>query len=103
MGRQLPSPIFEKREKARFGASSLAEPRPMALATWGRRRDECRRARDHALPPALGWVLEPANRKVGFWHDSDVEGWAEHVRSAQVFQTSTCSAIARASTTSMPR
>jgi hypothetical protein len=32
---------------------------------------------------------------VGFWHDSDVEGWAEHVRSAQVFQTSTCSAIAR--------
>ena len=29
--------------------------------------------------------------------------WAEHVRSARVFQTSTCSAIARASSTSMPR
>jgi len=24
--------------------------------------------------------------------DSDLEGWAEHVRSAQVLQTSTCSA-----------
>src|SRR5467141_5150953 len=32
-----------------------------------------------------------------------VKGRAEHVRSAQVFQTSTCSAIARASSTSMPR
>src|SRR5262245_1209985 len=29
--------------------------------------------------------------------------WAEHVRSAPVLQTSTCSAIAKASSTSMPR
>jgi hypothetical protein len=33
---------------------------------------------------------------VRFWHDSAVKRWAEHVRSAQVFQTSTCSAIAKA-------
>src|SRR5258705_13379542 len=32
-----------------------------------------------------------------------VKGRAEHFRSARVFQTSTCSAIARASSTSMPR
>jgi hypothetical protein len=31
------------------------------------------------------------------------KGWAEHVSSARVFQTSTCSAMARASSTSMPR
>jgi hypothetical protein len=30
-----------------------------------------------------------------FWHKPAVRGRAEHVRSAQVFQTSTCSAIAR--------
>src|SRR5271165_6604827 len=29
--------------------------------------------------------------------------WAEHVRSARILQTSTCSAMARASSTSMPR
>src|SRR5216684_6998408 len=38
-----------------------------------------------------------------YWHKPAVGGWAEHVRSAQVFQTSTCSAIARASSTSIPR
>ena len=32
-----------------------------------------------------------------------VRGQAEYVRSARVFQTSTCSAIARASSSSMPR
>ena len=32
-----------------------------------------------------------------------VGAWAEHVRSAPVHQTSTCSAIAKASSTSMPR
>src|SRR3954447_7653541 len=37
------------------------------------------------------------------WPKPAVGGWAEHVRSARVFQTSTCSAIARASSTSMPR
>ena len=37
------------------------------------------------------------------WHKPAVRVWAEHVRSARVFQTSTCSAIARASSTSMPR
>src|SRR5580704_12603844 len=31
-----------------------------------------------------------------------IRGRAEHVRSARVFQTSTCSAIAKASSTSMP-
>src|ERR1700727_2912929 len=36
-------------------------------------------------------------------HEAAVREWAEHVRSARVFQTSTCSAIARASSTSMPR
>src|ERR1700738_2225595 len=40
---------------------------------------------------------------VGCWHKPAVGGRAEHVRSAQVFQTSTCSAIAKASSTSMPR
>ena len=34
---------------------------------------------------------------------SAVNGWAEHFCSAQVFQMSTCSAIASASSTSMPR
>jgi hypothetical protein len=37
------------------------------------------------------------------WHKPAVGGRAEHVRSARVFQTSTCSAIAKASSTSMPR
>ncbi len=40
---------------------------------------------------------------VRFWPNSDLNRRAEHVRSAQVFQTSTCSAIARASSTSIPR
>ena len=40
---------------------------------------------------------------VRFWHKPAVGGRAEYVRSARVFQTSTCSAIARASSTSMPR
>src|ERR1700735_5058602 len=40
---------------------------------------------------------------VRLWPVSAVNRWAEQVRSAQVFQTSTCSAIARASSTSMPR
>jgi hypothetical protein len=37
------------------------------------------------------------------WPKSADVGRAEHVCSARVFQTSTCSAIARASSTSMPR
>src|SRR5258706_4907275 len=37
------------------------------------------------------------------WHKAAVGGWAEHVCSARVFQTSTCSAIAKASSTSIPR
>jgi hypothetical protein len=37
------------------------------------------------------------------WHRPAVRGRTEHVRSARVFQISTCSAIARASSTSMPR
>jgi acetyl esterase/lipase len=49
--------------------------------------------------PATGL---PESRS-GRWHKPAVRGWAEHVRSARVFQTSTCSAIARASSTSMPR
>ena len=36
------------------------------------------------------------------WHKPAVRARAERVRSARVFQTSTCSAIARASSTSMP-
>jgi hypothetical protein len=40
---------------------------------------------------------------VSIWHEAADSGWAEHVRSARVFQTSTCSAIERASSTSMPR
>jgi len=40
---------------------------------------------------------------VAYWSVSAVNGRAEHVCSAQVFQTSTCSAIARASSTSIPR
>jgi hypothetical protein len=35
-------------------------------------------------------------------HKPAVRGRAEHVRSARAFQTSTCSAIAKASSTSMP-
>src|SRR6266851_7861091 len=42
-------------------------------------------------------------RDGSYWHKPAVEGRAEHVRSARVFQTSTCSAIARASSTSIPR
>ena len=37
------------------------------------------------------------------WHKPAVRWRAEHVRSARAFQTSTCSAIAKASSTSMPR
>src|SRR5262249_38766536 len=37
------------------------------------------------------------------WHDPANDGRAEHVRSAGVHQTSTCSAIVSASSTSMPR
>src|SRR3984893_6763121 len=37
------------------------------------------------------------------WHEPAGRGRAKHVRSARVFQTSTCSAIAKASSTSMPR
>jgi hypothetical protein len=40
---------------------------------------------------------------VGSWHKPAVRDRAEYVRSARVFQTPTCSAIARASSTSMPR
>jgi hypothetical protein len=40
---------------------------------------------------------------VGSWHKAAAGGRAEHVRSARVFQTSTCSAIAKASSTSIPR
>ena len=40
---------------------------------------------------------------VASWYQPAVRGWGEHVRSARVFRTSTCSAIAKASSTSMPR
>jgi hypothetical protein len=40
---------------------------------------------------------------VWFWPEAAEVGRAEHVRSALVLQTSICSAIARASSTSMPR
>ena len=40
---------------------------------------------------------------VSYWHETAKVGRAEHVRSARVIQTSTCSAMARASSTSMPR
>jgi hypothetical protein len=40
---------------------------------------------------------------VPFWPEPAEVDWAEHVRSARVFQTSTCSAIESASSTSMPR
>jgi hypothetical protein len=36
-------------------------------------------------------------RLVRFWHKPAVGTWAEHVRSAPVHQTSTCSAITKAS------
>src|ERR1700682_2840352 len=45
----------------------------------------------------------PWGPHVRSWHKPAVRGRAEHVRFARVFQTSTCSAIARASSTSMPR
>ena len=38
-----------------------------------------------------------------YLHERAEISWAEHVRSAQVFQTSTCSAIESASSISMPR
>src|SRR6478752_8240749 len=41
--------------------------------------------------------------RVRSWHEPAHNRWAEHVRSAQVHQASTCSAIASASSTSMPR
>ena len=51
-----------------------------------------------SIPPSL--MLKRDIRK---WHEAALEGWAERVRSAQVVQTSTCSAIASASSTSIPR
>jgi len=41
--------------------------------------------------------------RVGFWHDPAKKRGAEQVCSARVVQTSTCSAIVRASSTSIPR
>ena len=38
-----------------------------------------------------------------FWHESDAQEGAELFRSAPTVQTSTCSAMARASSTSIPR
>jgi hypothetical protein len=51
---------------------------------------------------SVGGLIKPSAH-FAFWHKPAVRGWAEHVRSARVFQTSTCSAMARASSTSMPR
>jgi hypothetical protein len=44
-----------------------------------------------------------ARYDVRWWPQAADDGRAEHVRSALVIQTSTCSAIASASSTSMPR
>ena len=58
--------------------------------------------------PVLSFVdsstpTHPTEDNVCCWHETAVENRAEHVCSARVLQTSTCSAIARASSTSMPR
>jgi len=37
-----------------------------------------------------------------FWHETLLDDGQEHARHDRVFQTSTCSAIAKASSTSMP-
>ncbi len=47
--------------------------------------------------------LLESKTSVSLWHDRNHNDGAEQVRSAPVNQTSTCSAIASASSTSMPR
>jgi hypothetical protein len=56
-----------------------------------------------ALTGAAIAANELLSLSVRFWHKPAIGSRAGHVRSARVFQTSTCSAIARASSTSMPR
>jgi hypothetical protein len=57
-------------------------------------------------PESLNQPAPPTSRRIGhdrLWPKPVVGERAEHDRSAQVFQTSTSSAIAKASSTSMPR
>ena len=49
----------------------------------------------------LSWSTRGAD--VRYWHQAALRWRAEHVCSARVIQTSTCSAMASASSTSMPR
>jgi hypothetical protein len=61
--------------------------------------------------PRRGDATEPGSRElhvavrryVSSWHDADHRNGAKHVRFAPRVQTSTCSAIASASSTSIPR
>jgi len=60
------------------------------------------------LPPQVQsglMMLQPKIELVDvwIWHKPAVNCRAEHVCSARAFQTSTCSAIAKASSTPMPR
>jgi hypothetical protein len=54
-------------------------------------------------PLARSSDLNWTHRQVSFWHSGDDEEGAKPVGFAPVVQTSTCSAMARASSTSMPR
>src|ERR1700675_4145699 len=73
---------------------------------YGQRSCEPHQKAEHMAAPTNAAKREKRSCQPGAvhtWHKPAVEGRAEHVRSARVFQTSTCSAIARASSTSMPR
>src|ERR1700681_487776 len=73
---------------------------------YGQRSCEPHSKAEHMAAPTNAAKREESPCQLGAvhtWHKPAVGGRAEHVRSAGVFQTSTCSAIARASSTSMPR
>src|SRR5262249_48007339 len=59
----------------------------------------------HALRRQASRCFAGVAQRINVWNWPEaVDGrWAEHVRSALTIQTSTCSAIASASSTSMPR
>ena len=94
------------------------------LAKWSWLKAWAMKIAKHLLAPVYGWftegfdtldlketktLLEELHARIccgawgGSWPKATNVDRAEHVRSARVFQTSTCSAIARASSTSMPR
>jgi hypothetical protein len=84
-------------EAAVAEARVLRQTAPSEGLERARQPAACRRS-PHARRRENGTGLTFRN-----WHKAAVGGWSERVRSVQAFQTPTCSAIAKASSTSVPR